>query len=147
MVGNMRTFVTDRRTDWQTDWRCWFHKDSRRVLIMSDPKYLMQLLQADHRYLEFQYSGNLVWYGETLYNKLGCGKPPQHDRNQVVLAADCWADLTAHRVLIFSKESRIGRSIQHTFGGFGSVPVKTHPNRHRRVNCTITISTSTLLEH
>ena len=32
MVGSMRTFVTDRQTDRLTDWRWWFHKDSRRVL-------------------------------------------------------------------------------------------------------------------
>ena len=35
----MRTFVTDRQTDrltdGRTDWRCWFHKDSWRVLINS----------------------------------------------------------------------------------------------------------------
>ena len=31
MVGSMRT-LSDWRTDGQTDWRCWLHKDSRRVL-------------------------------------------------------------------------------------------------------------------
>ena len=38
MVRSMRTFVTD----WQTDRRSWFHKDSRRVLKIektNDGKY------------------------------------------------------------------------------------------------------------
>ena len=38
MMGSMRTFVTDRLTDWQTDWRFWFHKDSRRVLTSQSMK-------------------------------------------------------------------------------------------------------------
>ena len=31
MVGSMRTL-----TDWQTDWQCWFRRNSRRVLIQME---------------------------------------------------------------------------------------------------------------
>ena len=41
MAGRMRTFVTDRRTDWQTDRRSWLHRTRRPASSRAGPKILL----------------------------------------------------------------------------------------------------------
>ena len=78
MVGSMRTLsdghliqamaltaIYDGQTDRQTDWQCWLHKDSRRVLIIGYTQFDIWYLRVQDSFCECRFrvllEGNLVY--------------------------------------------------------------------------------------